>query len=300
MLQYPSYLNLSIKDWKIKIESLKNKIASCTLCPRNCKVNRLMGEKGYCKTLDNPIISSASPHFGEEKELVGINGSGTIFFSNCNLGCVYCQNWEISHKGEGITVTNEKLAELMLNLQSIGCHNINLVTPTHQIHNIVIAISIASKNGLKIPIVYNCGGHESIETLKILEGIIDIYMPDFKYGDNETAVKYSDCLNYFDVAKEALREMYNQEGDLTIDDAGIMKRGLIVRHLVLPNNLANSENVLNFIAKEISTNILLNIMDQYYPAFKSKYHESLNRRIKPSEYSNVLHLAKNLGFQHLA
>jgi len=300
MVLYPSYLNLTQQEWNFKIEYLKKNMESCELCPRKCKVNRLAGEQGYCKTLDKPFISSAFPHFGEEKELVGINGSGTIFFSNCNLRCVFCQNWEISQNQEGSTISYEELSNIMLTLQKRGCHNINLVTPTHQIYAIVVALNIAVKQGLSIPIVYNCSGYESLETLKILEGIIDIYMPDFKYGDDDTGSKYSDCYNYFHITKEAIKEMYRQVKNLIIDEHGIMKKGLLVRHLILPNNIANSEKILNFLAKEVSTNILLNIMDQYYPAFKSYLHEELNRRITTEEYMKVINLAKSLGFNYLA
>lgn len=297
---YPFYKGLEEKLWQRKLNRLEEIISSCTLCPRNCKVNRLKREKGYCKTLEKPFISSAFPHFGEEKELVGYNGSGTIFFSNCNLSCVFCQNWEISAMGDGRYVDYEELADIMLGLQKMGCHNINLVTPTHQVYGIMKATYMANNMGLEIPIVYNCGGFESLETLKILDGVIDIYMPDFKYGDNETGSRYSDCENYFDIARIAIKEMFRQVGELVIDENGIMKRGLIVRHLVLPNNLANSLKILEFLAKEVSTNILLNIMDQYYPAYKSMDYQELNRRVHDYEYNEVVSMAKNLGFQYIA
>lgn len=300
MKLYPVYKGLDEKCWLKKINKLEEMISSCTLCPRNCMVNRLKGEKGYCNTLQKPFISSAFPHFGEEKELVGFHGSGTIFFSNCNLKCVFCQNWEISAMGEGRYVDYEELADIMLGLQKTGCHNINLVTPTHQVYGIMKAIYTANKTGLEIPIVYNSSGYESIETLKILDGVIDIYMPDFKYGDNEAGLKYSDCENYFDIAKTAIKEMFQQVGELVIDENGIMKRGLLVRHLVLPHNLANSFKILEFLAKEVSTKILLNIMDQYYPAYKSKNYMELSRRINDQEYNQVLIMAKKLGFQYLA
>lgn len=300
MKLYPVYKGLDEKCWLKKINKLEEMISSCTLCPRNCMVNRLKGEKGYCNTLQKPFISNAFPHFGEEKELVGFHGSGTIFFSNCNLKCVFCQNWEISAVGEGRYVDYEELADIMLGLQKAGCHNINLVTPTHQVYGIMKAIYIANKTGLEIPIVYNSSGYESIETLKILDEVIDIYMPDFKYGDNEAGLKYSDCENYFDIAKTAIKEMFQQVGELVIDVNGIIKRGLLVRHLVLPHNLANSFKILEFLAKEVSTKILLNIMDQYYPAYKSKNYMELSRKINNKEYNQVLIMAKKLGFQYLA
>lgn len=297
---YPSYKNLREEDWIERIKSLERILSQCTLCPRNCRVNRLKGEKGYCKTAERPFISSAFPHFGEEKELVGLNGSGTIFFSHCNLGCVFCQNWEISQLGEGQYVDYEVLSQIMLSLQQRGCHNINLVTPTHQVYAIVKALFIAVNNGLKVPIVYNCGGYESLDTLKILDGIVDIYMPDFKYGDNDSGVKYSDCTNYFEIAKSAIKEMFRQVDGLVIDEFGLMKKGVLVRHLVLPNNVGNSFKILEFLVKEVSTNILLNIMDQYYPAYKSKEFEELSRRIHTEEYMVVVRKAKELGFKNFA
>jgi putative pyruvate formate lyase activating enzyme len=300
MKPFPYYKGLDEGIWQKKINIVEQIMSSCTLCPRNCKVNRLKGEKGYCKTLEKPFISSAFPHFGEEKELVGFNGSGTIFFSYCNLRCVFCQNWEISSMGDGRYIDYENLADIMIDLQKIGCHNINLVTPTHQVYGILKAIYLAVKKGLHLPIVYNCGGYESLETLSILEGVIEIYMPDFKYGDNETGLKYSDCIDYFDIAKDAIKEMFKQVGELVIDENGIMKRGLLIRHLVLPNNLANSIKILDFLAKEVSTKILLNIMDQYYPAYKSKDYIELSRRITDKEYYEVVTIAKSLGFQYLA
>lgn len=296
----PFYKGLNEKDWQEKLNKLEEIISSCTLCPRNCKVNRLKKETGYCRTLEKPFISSAFPHFGEEKELVGHNGSGTIFFSNCNLSCVFCQNWEISASGEGRYIEYEDLADIMLELQRKGCHNINLVTPTHQVYGILKAIYIANRKGLELPVVYNCGGYENLETLKILEGVIDIYMPDFKYGDNGTGIKYSDCENYFSIAKTAIKEMFRQVGELIIDENGILKRGLLVRHLVLPNNLANSFNILQFLAKEVSTKILLNLMDQYYPAYKSSFYPELKRRITDTEYNEVVKIAQKLGFKYIA
>ncbi|MEO0129495.1 MAG: radical SAM protein, partial [candidate division WOR-3 bacterium] len=232
----------------------------CRLCPRECRVNRLAGELGNCKAGINPKVSSYHQHFGEEYCLVGKFGSGTIFFAHCNLHCVYCQNYDISQHGIGREISIERLAEMMIELQALGCHNINLVTPTPWVPQIVVALSLAQQNGLKIPIVYNCGGYESIETLKMLEGIIDIYMPDIKYGDNEKGEKYSKVPDYWDVVRQALKEMHRQVGDLVIEN-GIAKRGLLIRHLVLPNGIADSKNCLAFIANEISKNSFVNIMD---------------------------------------
>jgi len=263
----------------------------CRLCPRECRVNRAAGELGNCRAGFKPKVSSYHQHFGEEYCLVGRFGSGTIFFTHCNLHCVYCQNYDISQLGLGREISVENLARMMLELQELGCHNINLVTPTPWVPQIVEALSLAGQNGLKIPIVYNCGGYESVNTLKMLEGIIDIYMPDIKYGDNKKGEKYSKVPDYWDVVRNALKEMHRQVGDLIIEN-GIAKKGLLIRHLVLPNDLADSKKCLEFIANEISENTFVNIMDQYYPAYRANEYPELNRRLKPKEYIEVLNSAK--------
>ncbi len=293
-----SYLSLSDKDFREKIEKAYHIIEECTLCPRNCKVNRIKGEKGFCKTLDIPYISSWGPHHGEERPLVGQHGSGTIFFAFCNLACVYCQNWTISHLGEGDEISCEELAGIMIYLQNLGCHNINLVTPTHQVPQILKALYIARENGLKIPIVYNCGGYESVETLKIIDGIIDIYMPDFKYWNEKLAEKYSKVKNYPSVAKSALKEMHRQVGDLIIEN-DIAVRGLLVRHLILPNDISGTEGVLEFIASEISQNTYINIMDQYRPCWHANEYEELNRRIRRDEFDRAVKTALKYGLKRI-
>ncbi len=274
------------------IDELYKLLSPCRLCPRECRVDRHKGELGNCKAGFRPKVSSCHQHFGEEYCLVGRFGSGTIFFTHCNLHCVYCQNYDISQHGIGREITIERLAGMMIELQELGCHNINLVTPTPWVPQIVEALSVASENGLKIPIVYNCGGYESVETLKLLEGIIDIYMPDIKYGDNEKGKKYSDVPDYWDVVRKAVKEMHRQVGDLTIEN-GIALRGLLIRHLVLPNNLADTKKCLDFIADEISKNSFVNLMDQYYPAFRANAFPELSRRITPKEYMEAL---KNFPF----
>jgi len=271
----------------------------CRLCPRRCGVNRLEGETGFCRTGAKPVISSWGPHFGEERPLVGRYGSGTIFFTYCNLGCIYCQNWTISHLGEGEETTVERLSSIMLMLQSQGCHNINLVTPTHQTPMIVEALLIAKEKGLEIPIVYNCGGYESLETLKLLEGIIDIYMPDIKYMSEEYAKRYSFAPDYPEVVKVAVKEMHRQVGDLRIDKRGIAVRGLLVRHLVLPNNIAGTEEVVRFIAEEISKDTYVNIMDQYRPCYKAYEHPELSRRISRKEYDDAIKSALRAGLRRI-
>ena len=248
-----------------KIEALEDILNECKLCPRECGVNRNKGEKGYCRSDRHLMVSSVHPHFGEEDVLVGTHGSGTIFLTNCNLGCVYCQNYDISHLGYGARMTEEELAESMLFLQRKGCHNINFVTPTHFTPQIVKAIKIAVERGLRIPIVYNCGGYESKKTIELLEGIIDIYMPDIKYSDGRNAAKYSNAPDYFEVCKEAVKEMHRQVGVLKTDERGIAWRGLLIRHLVLPNNIAGSREVLKFVAEELSKDSYVNIMLQYRP-----------------------------------
>jgi putative pyruvate formate lyase activating enzyme len=254
-------------------------------------VNRLKGEIGNCKAGLKPKVSSYHQHFGEEYCLVGRSGSGTIFFTHCNLHCVYCQNSDISQLGLGREINTERLAQMMMELQELGCHNLNLVTPTPWVPQIVEAIGIAQNSGLNVPIVYNCGGYESIETLKMLDGIIDIYMPDIKYGDNKKGEKYSKVPDYWDVVRQALKEMHRQVGDLVIEN-GIAKKGLLIRHLVLPNNLSDSKMCLDFIANEISKNSFVNIMDQYYPAYKANEYPELNRRITPKEYREVVESAR--------
>lgn len=294
-----AYLKLSRKELRERIRSAEEILKDCTLCPRNCRVDRTAGKLGFCRTGDKPFVSSHNPHFGEEKPLVGRYGSGTIFFTNCNLGCLFCQNWTISHLGEGGIISFEELARMMITLQNLGCHNINLVTPTHQVPMILRSLEIAIDNGLSIPIVYNCGGYESIETLRILDGIIDIYMPDFKYSDPEVAKRYSKAKDYPQIAKMAIKEMHRQVGDLIIDDRGIALRGLLVRHLVLPEGLAGTEEVVRFLVEEISPNTYTNIMAQYYPCYKAFEHPPLDRRITQEEYRKARESAIKAGLRRL-
>ncbi|MBC7318302.1 radical SAM protein, partial [Candidatus Bipolaricaulota bacterium] len=289
-LKYPAYLGISGAELERRVRALYELASPCRLCPRNCQVRRAEGEKGFCRTGLKPWVSSFGPHFGEERDLVGRYGSGTIFFSGCNLGCVFCQNFTISQLGEGEEISVEDLAKIMLRLQDIGCHNVNLVTPTHQAPMIVEAVGIAREEGLEIPLVWNCGGYESVEVLRLLEGIVDIYMPDFKYGDNAVAAKFSNAPDYFERACEALREMHRQVGDLVVKN-GIAVRGLIVRHLVLPHGLAGTAKVLRFIREEISPDTYVNIMAQYYPTHRAWEFPELSRRITSAEYREALALA---------
>jgi putative pyruvate formate lyase activating enzyme len=294
----PLYLEkLTISELKERAEALHELFVECRLCPNECMARRTEGEKGECHSTDEVIISSVGPHFGEEPPLVGTHGSGTIFLTNCNLSCEFCQNYDISHlaKGEKVSITN--LARAMLQLQQRGCHNINFVTPTHFTPQLTEALILAIEKGLEIPIVYNCGGYESVETLKLLEDIVDIYMPDIKYSINVNALKYSGIQNYWEIVKNAVKEMHRQVGDLKISKRGIAQRGLLIRHLVLPNNVAGSKEVIDFVASEISLYTYINIMDQYHPAYNAFNYVELSRRITPSEYKEVVDYAFSKGLR---
>lgn len=296
----PAYLKLyQTKELFKRIEILNQALSSCQLCPRRCKVNRLKDEKGICKTGRLACVSSFGPHFGEESPLVGTGGSGTIFFTHCNLGCIFCQNYDISHLGEGYPVENEELAEIMLKLKRMGCHNINFVTPTHVVAQILKALPLAIEKGLDLPLVYNTGGYDLVSTLKFLDGVFDIYMPDFKYSDPEVAKQLSDAPDYPEVAKSALREMHRQTGDLITDEKGVAQRGVIIRHLVLPENLAGTEEVMKFIASEISKDSYVNLMDQYHLAYRAKDFPALNRRVTSQEYNDALNMSKKYGLHRL-
>jgi len=291
----PAYLSLhATGELEERIEKLFKVLESCELCPRKCRVNRLEGERGYCRSGIELMVSSYGPHFGEEDELVGMYGSGTIFLTNCGLLCIYCQNYEISHKVEGDIKDEESVADYMLRLQNMGCHNINLVTPTHFTPQLVKAINVAAGKGLHLPIVWNCGGYENVETIRMLKDIVDIYMPDIKYSSAAPAKLYSNAPDYFERCKESVKEMYQQVGDLKVDDSGIAYRGLLVRHLVLPDDLAGSGEVLKFVAS-LSKNTYVNIMDQYRPCGQAFKYKELSRRPSSKEYLKVVEMARKLG-----
>ena len=294
----PKYIKAKQKGWLLKkIGQSSALLTSCTLCPRQCKVDRTRGEKGYCSTGEKAVVSSFTPHFGEEPQLVGDKGSGTIFFSHCNLQCVFCQNYEISIKGMGDEADDEQIASIMLYLQKIGCHNINLVTPSHVVPQILKALDIAIDNGLNIPLVYNCSGYESIGTLQILKDIIDIYMPDFKFWDSEMSELCCNAPDYPEIAKKAVKEMYDQAGDLKTDINGIACSGLIVRHLVMPENLNGTYQILKFLKEEISSFTHINVMSQYRPmgdVFKIK---ELSRPVTSEEFRKALLMAKKFNLK---
>lgn len=282
-----------------EIEEILDRILQkCVICPHKCRVNRKEGEKGFCKAGYKPVISSAMPHHGEEPPISGSRGSGTIFFTYCNMKCVYCQNYQISQEYEGEKTSIISLADIMLRLQSIGCHNINLVSPTIWIPQIVKALLIARKRGLSVPIVYNTGGYDSPQIIKMLDGLIDIYMPDARYSSNIMAEKYSMVKDYVKYNRESLKEMYRQVEGLKLDENGVAKKGLLIRLLVMPDNISGTKETLNFIKNELSTDVYLSIMAQYYPVYKAKNYPELNRRLKAQEYLEVVNYAEKLGFSY--
>ncbi|MEW6584270.1 MAG: radical SAM protein [Nitrospirota bacterium] len=282
-----------------RIRKAQEILKSCHLCPRRCEVNRLEDEKGLCRTGKNAMVSSSNPHFGEEAPLVGRNGSGTIFLTNCNLLCVFCQNWEISHQNEGVEVDLKTLAGMMLRLQKMGCHNINFVTPTHVVPQILDALPSAIEGGLKVPLVYNTSGYDSVETLRLLDRVFDIYMPDFKFWDSEISKKYMKAPDYPQAAREALKEMHRQVGDLELDERGIALKGIILRHLVMPGGAAGTREIMRFVAREISPNTYVNIMDQYRPCGNAYKYPPINRRITDEEYEEALTAAREEGIRRL-
>jgi putative pyruvate formate lyase activating enzyme len=291
----PAYVRLHESgELENRVALAHEMLRECELCARECGVNRLQGEMGFCRSGSRLMVSSASPHYGEEPPLVGHHGSGTIFLTNCNLACVFCQNYELSQLGRGQEVETDELADVMIALQNMDCHNINFVSPTHYIPQILASLLIAVKNGLRVPLVHNCGGYESMDALKLLDGVFDIYMPDFKYGDNDMGEKYSNAPNYFDVASAAISEMHRQVGDLVINASGIAERGLLIRHLVMPDDLAGTAKVLKFISG-LSKNSYVNIMDQYRPAHRASGYPELRRRISSKEFMDAISLAREMG-----
>lgn len=281
-----------------RIDQLTTIIAECTLCPRSCKVNRIDGEKGFCRTGKNAVVASYCAHFGEESCLVGASGSGTIFFSNCNLGCVFCQNFSISHQGEGIEVDSGQLAAIMVSLQKQGCHNINLVTPSHVVPQIAAALPAAIEKGLTLPLVYNSSGYDSVATLRLLAGIVDIYMPDFKFWSSASAKRFANAPDYPDKAGKAISEMHRQVGDLQTDANGIAVKGLLVRHLVMPGGLAETEEIMRFLAA-LSEQTHVNVMEQYRPLYKAAKFPPIDKPLSHEEYQKAVSLAEQAGLKRL-
>lgn len=298
----PAYRRLyESGELQARVERARALLESCRACPRDCKVNRLEDKTAACHTGRYAIVSSYFPHFGEEDCLRGWNGSGTIFFSMCNLRCVFCQNYDISQLGQGHEVRPQQLAAMMLELQARGCHNINFVTPEHVVPQILEALPLAIERGLRLPLVYNTSAYDSLESLQLMDGVIDIYMPDFKFWDSALSLRYLKAKDYPEVARRAIKEMHRQVGDLVLDEHGLARRGLLVRHLVMPGELAGTRQIMRFIAQEISPATYVNIMGQYYPAGKvsrEKYTE-INRRITPEEYEAALQAAYEEGIRRL-
>jgi putative pyruvate formate lyase activating enzyme len=296
----PSYIQLHEGgQLRERAEQAAELLRECSLCPRQCRVGRLNDERGFCHTGRRARVASFNAHFGEESPLVGRFGSGTIFFSFCNLLCSFCQNYEISHRGEGVEIEAKDLAGIMIELQRRGCHNVNLVTPTHVVPQFLEALVLAVENGLTIPIVYNSSGYDRVETLEFLRGVVDIYMPDFKFWNKQWADRYCHAPDYRDVAVSAFKEMHSQVGDLVLDHDGIAERGLLVRHLVMPRGVSGTREVMEFLSREISAKTYVNIMDQYRPCGSAYQDGYIDRRISAEEYAEALAWAKDAGLERL-
>jgi putative pyruvate formate lyase activating enzyme len=293
----PSYIALyRTGELQRRVTVLERLLGACTLCPRDCRVDRLNGELGLCKAGQQLMLAAAFPHFGEEPPLSGQRGSGAIFISWCNLLCQFCQSWEVNHRGEGVPVSTRELAEIMIDLQSQGCHNINFVTPTHYAPQLIAALPWAIEQGFRLPLVYNCGGHESLQVIQLLDGVVDIYLPDLKFLDPRASERYLDgAADYPEVVRAVLKEMHRQVGDLVLDAHGIAQRGLLVRHLVMPGMTQDSQEVLRFIAAELSSQTYVNLMDQYRPCFQAGRSPEIARRTTPAEHRAVVEMAHQLG-----
>lgn len=294
----PAYLALHrAGDLQRRAQEAICALKECRLCPRHCGVDRQAEKRGVCRTGRYAVVSSYFPHHGEEDCLRGWNGSGTIFFTWCGLRCVFCQNSDISHDGHGVEVSPDKLARMMLHLQSLGCHNMNLVTPSHVVAQILEALVLAVEGGLRLPLVYNTSAYDSLESLRLLDGVVDIYMPDFKFWHPDQAQRYLRARDYPEVARRAILEMHRQVGVLKFDEHGLAKRGVLVRHLVMPGDVAGTEHILRFLAEQVAPDTYVNVMAQYYPAglVSSQKYPEINRRITPQEYWQAVRLAEELG-----
>ncbi len=296
----PAYLTLHRNGALApRIAAVREKMRACERCPRCCGVDRLAGELGFCQTAERAWVASYAPHFGEEGPLVGRNGSGTIFFTHCNLGCVFCQNYDISHQSAGAPVTARQLADMMLDLQRRGSHNINFVSPTHVVFPILEALALAAEEGLDRPLVYNTGGYDALETLDLLDGIVDIYMPDFKFWDPASARRYCGLADYPEVARQALTAMHRQVGTLSVDDRGVARRGVIVRHLVMPGGIEETRAILKYIATTLSPDTYVNLMPQYRPCGEARHFTELSRRLTVAEFESAVLAAMEAGLRRL-
>ncbi len=299
----PNYQQLSDDEFEQRITDLWERYADCDLCAYECHVDRTAGQEGTCQVDDTAYVSAHFPHFGEEDCLKGHNGSGTIFLANCNMKCVFCQNFETSHEAAGEPATPAEIAEMALELEANGCHNINFVSPTHHAPHLVEAVKLADERGLDVPIVWNCGGYERPAILERLDGVVDIYMPDVKWADDQAAAKYSKAPNYWSNSKESLREMHRQVGDLRLDDTGLATGGVLVRHLVMPNHVDSAKRVLEFVATDLSADTFVNVMAQYQPHYKAvdeEYYEAISRPITEAEYDAVIEHARDVGLERLS
>jgi putative pyruvate formate lyase activating enzyme len=296
----PAYLSLHQSgELQYRIDRALALLSCCTLCPRQCRVNRRVDERGLCGIGRQAMVASYTPHFGEESPLVGSGGSGTIFFSGCNLRCVFCQNYEISQGGEGVSVSSGRLAAMMLSLQKQGCHNINFVTPSHVVPQILEALPIAVENGLTLPLVYNSSGYDAGETIRLLDGVFDIYMPDFKFWSAASSRRYCAAPDYPEKARQAIKEMQRQVGELVLDGAGVAVKGVLVRHLVMPGGLAETARIMEFIAAEISKDTYVNVMEQYRPCGEAGSFAEINRMLRNNEYQEAMEIARRAGLRRL-
>jgi putative pyruvate formate lyase activating enzyme len=296
----PAYVKLGEREVGKRAATLRAIFKECHLCPRQCGVDRTRGGKGVCGGSSVVRVHSYHAHYGEERSLVGRGGSGTIFFSRCNLLCEFCQNWQINHRGDGDDVTDDDVAAMMIDLQRRGCHNINLVTPTHVIPNIVNALQSAMVRGLRLPLVYNCGGYEPVEVIRLLDGLVDIYLPDYKYMDGAMAAKYSHgASDYPERCAAAIIEMNRQVGRLVVDEKGVALRGLMIRHLVMPENIAGTDRFVQWVAKELGPDTYVNIMGQYHPEHRARFYPEINRRITRAEFERAVTWAHEAGLTNL-
>ena len=299
-MQNSGYLLLhETGELQARIDEARKRLSPCVICPRQCQVDRLAEEKGICRTGSQAMVSSYARHFGEESPLVGTGGSGTIFITNCNLLCVFCQNYDISHLGQGLEASDGQFASMMVSLQRQGCHNINFVTPSHVVPQILAALPKAIGKGLQVPLVYNSSGYDSVETLKLLDGVFDIYMPDFKFWEGGSAKRYARAPDYPEKARAALKEMYRQVGDLQLDDDGIAVKGLLVRHLVMPGAREETREIMGFLANEISKQTYVNVMDQYRPCGRAGDFPPIDRRPTHEEYQDAMDGAREAGLTRL-
>jgi putative pyruvate formate lyase activating enzyme len=297
----PAYLRLERSgELERRARALRAIYKSCRLCPRRCGVNRLKGETGVCRSAAIVKVASFHPHHGEEQPISGRNGSGTVFFSHCNLLCVFCQNWTINHRGDGSWIPDDELGDIFVDLQRRGCHNINLVTPTHVVPNIVAGLRYAIARGLRVPLVYNCGGYEPLEVIRLLDGIVDIYLPDFKYMDGAVAGRLSHGAgDYPNMAAAAIVEMHRQVGELRLDSRGIALRGLLIRHLVLPGNLAGTDKFVRWVAEQLTPGTWVNMMPQYHPDHEARRYPEISRRITQAEFDQALQWATDAGLRQV-